>query len=408
MRSRKLRPNSSRQQVRKRKYLESPPPQSSKRSKKTNQSPLPQEIIVEIFLNLPVRSLLRFRCLSKFCKSLVANPSFIKNHLEKAQNDPKFTRKRVLLYASNAQKQIGFKSCSLNAIYKDPFINSVEAVDPSTIKGYSLNNGIVVGSCNGLICLHDIEDDNFFLLNPTLRVCKRLPRLRSQKRPFSFYRVYGFGYDASVDDYKVVRILCDFCSIDTTIVWVYSLRTNCWRRIQGFSFGYLSSEAGKYVDGSLNWMQYVGGSSWNIVSFDLAHETYKEVPQPCCGDADGGCVKWLEVLDGCLCVHCSYRLRIDVWVMREYGNTQSWTKLLTIPYLSGPGFQVFPSSKSLSVSDEILLHSGAKLILYNPKEKTLRIPMLDEDAVSSISRAEIYAESLVSPKVINHPTIEYY
>ncbi|OMP07681.1 F-box protein [Corchorus olitorius] len=166
MRSRKLRPNSSHQQVRKRKYVESPPPQSSKRLQKTNPSPgpLPQEIIVEILLNLPVRSLLRF------------------------------------------------------------------------------------------------------------------------------------------------------------------------------------SVAGKYVDGSLNWMQSTG-SSWNIISLDLAQETYKQVPQPFYGDADG----------------------VSVKVMKEYGNTESWTKLITIPYLSD-GFEVFSTSRFLSGSDEIILRSGGKLILYNLRE----------------------------------------
>ncbi|OMO85440.1 hypothetical protein COLO4_21619 [Corchorus olitorius] len=403
--------------MQKRNRLESPPhenhapsPQSSKRSKKAEPSPLfvkpnfPQEIIVEIFSNLPVGSLLRFRCLSKSCKSFIADPFFIKKHLEKTQNDPKFAKKRVLLYACDPRNSNSFRSCSLNAVYKDPSIDSIEVACPTKeFQGFDR----IVGCCNGLICIH--SRDTLFLLNPTLGIDKRLPDLGFKRRG-AFRTVYGFGYDASVDDYKVVRVFTHqikgFEYASKSIVRVYSLRTNSWRRIQDLAFGTPDDNTGKYVDGSLNWSAFrrqETGFSWIVVSLDLAQETFKEVLQPCYGD--GVSDKSLEVLDGCLCVLCNYvGLYIDVWVMREYGKRESWTKLITIPYLSGPGFELFSSRRPLYVSgsDEILLHIGVKLILYNPKENTFRIPVIDEDHIFYIFQAAIYVESLVSPFVINH------
>ncbi|OMO55040.1 hypothetical protein CCACVL1_27429 [Corchorus capsularis] len=400
--------------------LESPPhphethapsPQSSKRSKKAEPSPLfvkpnfPQEIILEIFSNLPVGSLLRFRCLSKSCKSFIADPFFIKKHLVKTQNDdPKFTKERVLLYACDSRNSNSYRSCSLNAVCKDPFIDSIEVAYPSK-EFHSFDR--ILGSCNGLICIH--SRDTHFLFNPTLGIDKRLPDLGFKRRGL-FRTVYGLGYDASLDDYKVVRVFTPqingFEYASKSIVRVYSWRTNSWRRIQDLALGAPFDETGKYVDGSLNWSAFrrqETGFSWIIVSLDLAKETFKEVLQPCYGN--GVSDKSLGLLNGCLCVFCNYgELYIDVWVMREYGKIESWTKLFTIPYLSGPGFELFSTSKPLYVSgsDEILLHIGVKLILYNPKENTFRVPVIDEDHIFYMFQSAIYVESLVSPFVINH------
>lgn len=262
-----------------------------------------------------------------------------------------------------------------------------------------------MGSCNGLICVA-IGQDAVFLLNPTLRVSKRLPDLGFKKRS-GCYTVYGFGFDASMDDYKVVRVFCyqskGFGDGYESIVRVYSLRTNYWRRIQEFPFGVPCDDAGKYVDGRLNWAVFRRqelGFSWIIISFDLAKETYEEVLQPDYGyDAS---VKTLGILDGCLCVLCNFeRLYADVWVLREYGKRESWTKLVTVPYMPDPQSELFSPPLFVSESGEILLLFGIKLILYNPKEKVFRIPLIDDDALSYIDQAEIYVESLVSPTVIN-------
>ncbi|XVE58619.1 hypothetical protein DITRI_Ditri04bG0184000 [Diplodiscus trichospermus] len=374
-------PSSSYQLTQKRNRLDSPPhqslvpPQSPKRSKNGNPSSpsfpsiFPEEIIAEVLSCLPVESLLRFRCVSRSWKSLITDPFFVKKHLKKTQNDPKFTKKRVLINTGGTrnrnQIQISIKSCSLKAIYEDPIVNSTEIEYPS--KNASRFDWIV-GSCNGLICIA-VRQDTVFLLNPTLRVFRRLPELGFKKRR-GCYTVYGFGFDASVDDYKVVRVFCyqrkGFEDGYDSIVRVYSLKTNFWRRIQDFPFGVPCDEAGKYVDGSLNWAVFRRqemGFSWIIVSLDLAQETYKEVLQPSYGDGAGE--RTLGILDGCLCVLCCYgRMYADVWVMREFGKRESWTKVVTVPFMPDHSSELFST------------------------------PLF-------VSESEIYEESLVSPTVNN-------
>ncbi|MFQ6632338.1 hypothetical protein Gotur_008664 [Gossypium turneri] len=399
-----LHSTSSNEQSQKRNSPESPQHESHVSAQSPKQSrngsfppPLfPQEIIFEILSNLPVKSLLRFRCVSKSWKSLIADNFFIKKHLKRTQNDPEFSKKRVFIniedIAPGIQPGSTIKSCSLTlkSIFEDPNVNTTEIEYPSKNESHS---DWIVGSCNGLVCI-TIRENTVLLLNPTLRVSKRLPDIGFKKR--RGYTVYGFGFDASVDDYKVVGVFSY-----RSIVKVYSLRTNCWRRIQDFPFEVFSNEAGKHVDGTLNWAVFSGqDGDFSIVSLDLAQETYKEVTQPCYGDG----VDWrtLGVLDGYLCVLCSYRkLYAEVWVMKEYGKRESWTKLVSIPYLPYERFEMFLTPVSVSKNGEILLRYGVNILLYNPKKNMFRIPMFPYDVISYISQAEVYEESLVSPTAVN-------
>ncbi|XP_059277731.1 F-box protein At5g62510-like [Lycium ferocissimum] len=47
----------------------------------------PEEIIMDILIRLPVRALLRFRCVSKFWKTLISTTEFKMKHLNHAKNN---------------------------------------------------------------------------------------------------------------------------------------------------------------------------------------------------------------------------------------------------------------------------------------------------------------------------------
>ncbi|KAF3673689.1 putative beta-glucosidase 18-like [Capsicum annuum] len=49
----------------------------------------PEEIIVEILIRLPVQSLLRFKCISKSCNTLISHPKFKEKHYHHAKNNKK-------------------------------------------------------------------------------------------------------------------------------------------------------------------------------------------------------------------------------------------------------------------------------------------------------------------------------
>ncbi|KAL3506684.1 hypothetical protein ACH5RR_032066 [Cinchona calisaya] len=356
---------------------------------------LPQELIVDILTRLPIKSLLKFRCVSKTWLSLISSPHFIKSHLMNSTKSNNHAHHSLLLAPIDAPTEL--YTCSLySVLYEKSPVNAFKIQLPWQSMYPRLS---FVGCCNGMFCLSE-GHDNLILLNPSTRKYKILPNSGVDLRKFR-YLTYGFGYDESNDDYKVVEVGC-FCRYGMnyqTVVNIYSLRTNSWRRIQDYQGGFISSCSGVFVNGAIHWLVVSrdGSSfSWGVVSLNLATENYGEIIQPNYGK--GNFDLSLGVLEGCLCVFCNhYEIQLDVWVMKEYGVKESWTKLVNIPYSASFKGRALPLF--VSETGEVLLKHDYCLMLYNRTDNVfmnLDIRMLGANLTGV---ASTYIESMVSPQL---------
>ncbi|MBA0736105.1 hypothetical protein Gogos_009691 [Gossypium gossypioides] len=116
---------------------------------------------------------------------------------------------------------------------------------------------------------------------------------------------------------------------------VYSLRSNCWRRIKDVCF-YLkfNREFGFLANNALHWMVFKTPQSdnRNLVGFNLGSEEFRflELPDFCLDK-----LFWFgtKAMGGDLCLTATYReinnVVVDVWIMKEYGVKQSWIKSIS-------------------------------------------------------------------------------
>jgi len=261
----------------------------------------------------------------------------------------------------------------------------------------------IVASCDGILCLTAWPDSEAItvLWNPSIRKYNILPPLEENIRPRYKYvhTVYGFGYDNITDNYKVVAVSRDVCYSGgiyktQTQVKVHTLGTNSWRLIDEFPFGSsgdFSIGPGKFVSGAINWLVFNSNStSFSIVSLDLGTESYQEILKPDYGQqgVKMGNILILGVLSDCL----SLISRRDIWLMKEYGNRNTWTKFATIhgSYLYG---EILYNSEDDQVLLEFMMDLfNSKLVVYNSINDTLK--SLD---IKTNRRLSIYVESLISP-----------
>lgn len=385
------------------------PPQNPKKAKTSNQSDhppslstLPDEIIAEILSWLPVKSLIRFRCVCKSFKALFSDPQFIKTHLRKitssSESKPNHYEKIVLTCVRPPYTLV--KSCSLYSIYNESQTDAIELDHFSLRDKYHYT--WLVGSCDGLLCMaaYNTAEQNYVALwNPSTRVVYRLPGLGFGNKSEG-YTCFGFGYDSNICDYKVVAVFCFRNWGDSehkTRVKVCTLGTKSWRRIEDFGYGVPYDVSGKYVNGSLSWPAMCERDSrlaWIIVSLDLAKETYKEILQPDYGEDDYDSIS-LGVVNGCLCMMCDIADSADLWVMKDFGVRQSWTKLLSIPYLDDPGVMQYSIPYYIADNGEVLMEGKDVLLIYNPKDGTFRYSVIN--GARRLVEAELYIETLVSP-----------
>ncbi|CAH8390734.1 unnamed protein product, partial [Eruca vesicaria subsp. sativa] len=178
----------------------------------------PPEIIREILIKLPIKSIGRSRCVSKLFRSISSDPELTKSHLHLTVHHPK----KLIISLPNDDMY------TLDLLHEST--RDLIAVELNYPLKYKLSRRDYVEihrSCNGLICISP-DEDIVFLYNPTTGESKRLP----DTLPSSFegLRSYGFGFDHLTNDYKVVRLVCDFTHL--LYATVYSLKyDSSWRWI---------------------------------------------------------------------------------------------------------------------------------------------------------------------------------
>ncbi|KAK9287861.1 hypothetical protein L1049_016303 [Liquidambar formosana] len=378
---------------------------------------LPHDIIVDILLRLPVKSLLRFKCVCELWDCLISSTQFVKMHLNQATRDVNNKRQRCLVSIDPPQS-VDFEA--------DGDDDDATVMFDNLLGIYPKHERMFVGSANGLVCLV-IDVFYIILWNPSTREVNLLPKpkyLKKLPKPGKeldgFYGLclddldlnFGLGYDSSIDDYKVLRLIPPFSRrFVKTKAEIFTLKTNSWRKIRNIHpSACLFNGAGTFSNGSLHWLvNHVTDEDQlksTIISFDLATEKFQEVvPLP---DHDDSSSKDFRVLGGCLSVLYQCANSFEVWVMKEYGVKTSWTKLVTIPCEKAPPspgildddrfFLLYDDSLQplcFSKNDKVLMtvsRFDLVMVMYDLKKDTFRrLPTYaHNDPV-------IYVESLISP-----------
>ncbi|XP_050379987.1 F-box/kelch-repeat protein At3g06240-like [Argentina anserina] len=270
-----------------------------------------EDIVLEILARLPVKSILRFRCVCKFWRALIAASYFVKKHLSYVESGIGNTNNSRLLYLQNPPQSIDYE-----ALKKKLWDASRHLQFPVNFHHRKSAHEIirVLGACNGLVCF-EFQSFGIFICNPCTGDSKVLPNPPTESHRLDFY---GFGYDSRIDDYKVVRGFSE-----NALVHVFALKSGSWRTISDLDCARVHGK-GCLFHGALHWL--VQGS--RIVSFYMAEEKFKEIVPMLDHDRSfGGVLLYKDRL-------CAYKIKggtpgfVSVWLMQEYGVKESWTKVI--------------------------------------------------------------------------------
>ncbi|KAL9140674.1 hypothetical protein ABFS82_14G052700 [Erythranthe guttata] len=356
---------------------------------------LPDEIIEEILHSLPSKSLLRFKCVSKSWCSFISSKQFIRRHLKKSNIDTDRANRRLVSSFRRSPDMVGFMSSFrgpnttldpryLRSLLNDDIFATLDSEHCCMVD--STYEFLIVGSCNGLVLITIENDHNLYIWNLCTREIKKIRYAR-----LAFKKVYGLGYDECADDYKVVCIffITRKAAFQTE---VYSLKADSWKKIEHFDKGsnYLPMcESGMLVNGRLHWLMGHDDNYLVIMSLDLVEEKYEIVAGPENVPENIFFGPGLINLGGYLClITSSVKGQRNVWVMIEYGQTESWTKIWTCSNFLD-AMKMWPSKKHG-------IHNGTNVWCKHVWCKNVwcvrKVYMVD-----ATSEPVCYVESLVSP-----------
>jgi F-box interacting protein len=359
---------------------------------------LPHELIIQILLRLPVKSLISFKCVCKSWFSLISDPHFANSHFQITAATP--TRRILFTFTEtrsvDSEASFDFDdSAPLNLDFLCPLFYSKLKIK---------------GSCRGFILFHYYS--NIYLWNPSTGVHKNIPLPRFGFDLYEVEHFHGFGYDESTDDYLLVSLSYDQIPYSDDMLShleIFSLRANAWEEIVGTThlphYREVSSSYDTVVESKFNGypiveLNFNGAIHWMafrydlrvyvIVAFHLAEKKLLEIRLPVENDYDDrDCDLW--VFKGFLSLWVLGNNTVDIWVMKEYNVQLSWTKILVLPIDTDHYISPICCTKR---GDIIGTNGHTGLVKYNDKGEFIDYNSYGKDG--RVFRLAVYTASLLS------------
>ncbi|CAN6232852.1 unnamed protein product [Urochloa humidicola] len=396
---------------------------------------LPDEMLTEVFLRLPVKSILRFRAVCRSWAAELSSEEFCGLHLEKA----KVAATPKLFFTAPTT---GFDATAL-------YLGSSSGPDDDLL--FTLGDvcgdfvDMTPAPCHGLTLLFDALAPAYYVFNAATRAVTRLPPCQDVN-----FVTAGLGFDAQTKEFKVVRLFIGECldkqHIKCEIHTLGGKHGDCWRPAsQGVPFRFCRAAAGAihhsildkllpvFAGGFLHWFLHplfaVKRPRAGILSFSIKDETFRWVQSPPfvppgvrfeVVDGHLGMVREREVsglhlveLAGQLCMLRDLRnasrdcIMLEIWRLEDSGG---WSLLHQIDLLQqfagdlieAPIVKVIGSiGNCISKNKVVIVTSKRKVIVYDPVFDTLETILAIREAHSSYQteqsaiRISLYQDTLV-------------
>ncbi|KAL4612534.1 hypothetical protein ACB092_08G207200 [Castanea dentata] len=355
---------------------------------------LPNDVVEDILGQLPVKSLTRFRCVSKSFDSIITDPTFITKHFKLNLNQSESlistnTHSGYLLYTTKVKNRSpSSKHLCAVVCNNDSTLTQISRFEiPSLFEKHSL-----VGFCNGLFCLASRRNDLnhiIYLWNPSIRMFKKLlatPFTDEYKKGHK-RSVVGLAYNSQNNDFKILRLRSVFLGPGPEAeAEIYSLSTDSWRNVvitmeslRGYkpNFGRIAKIDPPciFLNGALHTLAFTKCHRF-ILSFDVNGESFREIMLPSNPLDVATSVMQLALFKGSLALFALsdsfWGGLCNIWVMEEYGVAESWTRKYTLPSIW--------NSHCYCCTDngEVLIKDATGLISFDPESRKQNILAIED------------------------------
>ncbi|KAF7837192.1 F-box protein [Senna tora] len=334
---------------------------------------LPPNIVIDILSRLPIKTILICKLVCKAWLTLISHPRFVELQLSRS---PTTILIKTIPSISDSRKII---LTHVDQRGRDPFrLDKLTLTSKSNIPCSKFS---LVNSCNGLLCLSGVaKDDPIWVCNPILGEYVTVPPASEGRNWGSFM---GLGFCPATNRYKILQTFhpkVKWSGNDYLDAEIYHMDTGTWKSIGYAPCALVVSSFNSFLRGSLHWVPSAGNSSEYIYSFNFETEQFGSVPPPPCLDGTKREISdylKLGIVEGCLfiCVFGDSR-KFDIWVMKDYGVKESWTKQFVIenlyPRQSRSSSDFYEPVKFMSNGEILMLYNDSEVVCYNTQTKRLR------------------------------------
>ncbi|KAG7643848.1 F-box associated domain type 3 [Arabidopsis suecica] len=303
----------------------------STRERRKYTCEIPPDLLMEIVMRLPAKSMVRFKCISKQWSSLISCRYFC-NSLFTSVTRQKQPHIHMCLVDHGGQRVL----LSLSSTSPD---NTCYVVDQDlSLTGMG---GFFLNLVRGLLCFSVREKACIY--NPTTRQRLTLPAIKSDiialKDEMKDIRYY-IGHDPVNDQYKLVCTIGISSAFFTNLKsehWVFVLEAGgSWRKVRTLEsyHPHAPSTVGQFINGSVvYYMAWLDMDTCAVVSFDITSEELTTIIVTLeAGDValpavrmKAGLIQYhgeIAVFDH---THLKEKFLVDLWVLKDAGM-KKWSK----------------------------------------------------------------------------------
>ncbi|KAM0865534.1 hypothetical protein ACQ4PT_043233 [Festuca glaucescens] len=303
---------------------------------------LPHEMMLEVLLRLPVKSILRFRVVCRSWAALFSSKDFCSLHMATSKVMP--PAPKLVVSPTSRLDSSAVYSCSLSG-HRDDLLFTFDSAHHSAVEV------VTPSSCCGLTLLIDASARAYYVCNAATRAITRLPPCRYPERAYTT----GLGFDDQTREYKVVRLINGYNhEKEAVMCHVYTPGVDCWRPAAGgvpfrlYQFvisavdhAVLDKIPPVFANGFLHWLIC---PSFNlkkprdaIILFSLAEETFGSIRSPPFWGPTENKRPWsqsegehLVVMDDQVCIVRNLRngtphgSTLEIWGLLDY-DSSDWS-----------------------------------------------------------------------------------
>ncbi|XP_037461116.1 putative F-box protein At4g09190 [Triticum dicoccoides] len=342
-------------------------------------SVIPDEIVFEILLRLPVKALMRFKSVSKSWHAIISNPCFIRLHLKQSAKNQGH-KPSFLITPHTLDKVIDGEAWPTTFSNHTPFYSWQEGQDNACLVHSTTFQG-EFGSvydmvhCDGLVLL--LTDTNVYVFNPAIH---QVLKLRDGQEDVWQFPTVGLGLDPRTNTYKVARYFyrsLDFSkktySVGMEILTIGGHDDDlCWRSVAQdpplpFDPGSVTHFKGSLY--LLIWDELVERRPQGVLRFNLEDETFSFIWHNELLSPKGERLYFVE-LGGELCLVQCFDGKQVIWML-QFGDGHQWVQqyVIILPEPEPWKFGIL----SVIRKDVLLIRSGNCLYHYHVARQDARV-----------------------------------
>ncbi|KAL6651651.1 hypothetical protein ACP70R_010576 [Stipagrostis hirtigluma subsp. patula] len=326
------------------------------------------EIVFEILVWLPVKTLVQCKSVCKAWHAIISDPVFIRKHLQ--QSTKKHEQRPTFLIAPHIlDKAIDSEAWPPTVCNNVPFYVWQEGKGSACLMHSTDFHGefgsvYPMSHCDGLVILP--TNTKVYVFNPATGGVLKLPDGHKYEGVF---QTVGLGFDPHANKYKVVRFFyrsLDFSKMTYhTGMEVFTINggDSCWRGTAVDPPYPLETQAPMHFKGSLYWHiddQLLKRPVRGFLRFKLEDETFSFIRSPV--SSDGDLLDLVELGDR-LCLAQYLSDQIVIW-MSPSGDDHGWDRRYIINLSEACYFRTLGM-----LNDGILIRKGNYLYRYDPTSK---------------------------------------